>query len=167
MKHVVCFALLAIFGVLPGVAQSQDTETLRDILSEVRALHNDVRLSQMTQILLTEMEVQRGVVDKATQKRDDAKNRVSQLQMNEKSFATQIAQDEESAKTMTLDPVRQKQLDAQEQMLKSNIVNFKSQEDDAASALLDADSALRKEQAALQSIQDRLDDVVKKLQPAN
>jgi len=68
---------------------------------------------------------------------------------------------------MTLDPVRQKQLADQAQMMKVNMANFKSQEDDAQSAMLDADTALRKEQAALQSIQDRLDEVVKKLQPAN
>jgi multidrug resistance efflux pump len=126
-----------------------------------------VRLSQTTQILLTEMEVQRGVVDKALEKRDNARSRVSQLQMNEKSFAAQIAQNEENAKSMTLDPVRQKQLADQAQMMKVNMANFKSQEDDAQSAMLDADTALRKEQAALQSIQDRLDEVVKKLQPAN
>jgi hypothetical protein len=169
MKHVVCFALLVWFSVLPGLAQttSADTETLRDILTEIRALHNDVRLSQTTQILLAEMEVQRGAVDKAMEKRDNAKARVTNLQMNEKNFATQIAQDEENAKSMTLDPVRQKQLDAQAQMMKANMANFKSQEDDAASALMDAETALRKEQSTLQSIQDRLDDVVKKLQPAN
>jgi hypothetical protein len=167
MKHAVCFALLAMLSVLPGLAQSPDTETLRDILTEIRALHNDVRLSQTTQILLTEMEVQRGVVDKALEKRDNARSRVSQLQMNEKSFAAQIAQNEENAKSMTLDPVRQKQLADQAQMMKVNMANFKSQEDDAQSAMLDADTALRKEQAALQSIQDRLDEVVKKLQPAN
>jgi hypothetical protein len=167
MKYAVCFALLAMLSVLPGLAQSPDTETLRDILTEIRALHNDVRLSQTTQILLTEMEVQRGVVDKALEKRDNARSRVSQLQMNEKSFAAQIAQNEENAKSMTLDPVRQKQLADQAQMMKVNMANFKSQEDDAQSAMLDADTALRKEQAALQSIQDRLDEVVKKLQPAN
>jgi truncated hemoglobin YjbI len=167
MKHVVCFALLAMFGVLPGLAQSEDTETLRDILSEIRALHNDVRLSQTTQILLTELEVQRGVVDKATEKRDSARSRVSNLQMNEKNFAAQITQLEDNAKSMTLDPARQKQLADQAQMLKGNIASFKSQEDDAQSALMDAENALRKEQGALQSIQDRLDEVVKKLQPAN
>jgi hypothetical protein len=167
MKHMVCFALLAMFGVLPGLAQSPDTETLRDILSEIRALHNDVRLSQTTQILLTELEVQRGAVDKATEKRDNARSRLSNLQMSEKNFATEIAQDEENTKSLTLDPARQKQIADREQMLKANIAAFKSQEDDAQSALLDTETALRKEQSALQSIQDRLDEVVKKLQPAN
>ena len=169
MKHVVCLALLAWFSVLPGVAQSDsaNTETLRDILSEIRALHNDVRLSQTTQILLTEMEVQRGVVDKATEKRDNARNRLTQLQSTEKNFAAQIAQSEENARSLTLDPVRQKQLADQAQMLKANMANFKSQEDEAQSAALDAETTLRKEQSTLQGIQDRLDDVVKKLQPAN
>src|ERR1019366_2640374 len=101
-----------------------DSQTLQAILVEMRALHNDVRLGTTTQILLTEMEVQRGVVDKAMEKRDNARNRVSQLQMTEKNFAVQIAQNEENAKSMTLDPVRQKQLADQAQMMKANMANF-------------------------------------------
>jgi hypothetical protein len=168
MKHAATFALLAVLGVLPGFGQTAtqtDSQTLQAILVEMRALHNDVRLGTTTQILLTEMEVQRGVVDKALEKRDSARSRVSQMQMNEKNFAAQMAQNEENAKSMTLDPVRQKQFADQAQMLKSNMAIFKSQEDDAASALLDAESQLRKEQETFDGIQDQLNDVVKKLQP--
>src|ERR1035437_11104456 len=85
----------------------------------MRALHNDVRLGTTTQILLTEMEVQRGVVDKAREKRDNARSRVSQLQSTEKNFAAQIAQNDENAKSMTLDPVQQKRIADQVQMLRS------------------------------------------------
>ena len=169
MKHATTFVFLAVFGILPGFAQTPtqtDSQTLQAILTEMRALHNDVRLSATTQILLTEMEVQRGVVDKAMEKRDSARTRVSQLQMNEKNFATQISQFEDAAKT-TMDPVRQKQLADQTQNLKTTMANFKSQEDDATSASLDADSLLRKEQDTLSRIQDQLNDVVKKLQPGN
>jgi len=132
----------------------------------MRGIHNDVRLGQTTQILLTEMEVQRGVVDKAVEKRDGQRNRVSQLQLNEKNFAVQIEQDDENLKT-TLDPVLQKRLADQQQNLKQNMANFKTQEQDAASALQDAESTLRKEQETLSGIQDQLNEVVKKLQPVD
>jgi hypothetical protein len=141
-----------------------DAAVLREILVEMRGIHNDVRLGQTTQILLTELEVEHGVVDKALEKRDNARNRVSQLQMNEKNFAAQIAQMEQNASS-TIDPVQQKQMAQQEQMFKANIANFKSQEDDATTALQDAETALRKEQETLGGIQEQLDDVVKKLQP--
>jgi hypothetical protein len=141
-----------------------DSQTLQAILVEMRGIHNDVRLSQTTQILLTEMEVQRGIVDKAMEKRDNARTRLSQMQMNEKNFAIQIAQNEDAAKA-TLDAVQQQRLADQLQMLKRNMANFKSQEEDAVSAQQDAESALRKEQDTLQVIQDQLNEVVKKLQP--
>jgi hypothetical protein len=142
-----------------------DSQTLQAILVEMRAIHNDVRLSETTQILLTEMEVERGVVDRAMEKRDNARTRVSQLQANEKGMASTIDQSEENAKT-TLDPVQQKRFADQEQMLKTQMTNFKSQEQDAGNALADAENALRKEQETLSGIQGELDAVVKQLQPA-
>jgi len=169
MKHAATFVLLAVFGILPGFAQTPtqtDSQTLQAILTEMRALQNDVRLGATTQILLTEMELQRGVVDKAQEKRDSARSRVSQLQMNEKNFAAQLSQFEDAAKT-TMDPVRQKQLADQQQNLKTTMANFKSQEDDATNAALDTDSTLRKEQDTLSGIQEQLNEVVKKLQPAS
>ena len=175
MKLLAAIAMVGLLSAVPCLGQVEpgpstaaqtDSQTLQAILVEMRALHNDVRLSQTTQILLTEMEVQRGVVDKALEKRDSARSRVSQLQMNEKNFAAQIAQNEENAKA-TLDAVQQKRMADQETMLKANMANFKSQEDDATSAALDADTALRKEQDKLDGIQDQLNDVVKKLQPGS
>jgi chromosome segregation ATPase len=169
MRHIATLALLGIFGVVPVVGQQgqtamTDSQTLQAILVEMRGIHNDVRLSQTTQILLTELEVQHGVVDKATDKRDTARNRVSQLQSNQKQFAAQIAQIDESLKT-TIDPVLQKRLSDQMQNMKTTLATFKSQEDDTANAVQDAESALRKEQETLQGIQAQLDEVVKQLQP--
>jgi hypothetical protein len=86
--------------------------------------------------------------------------------MQEKNFATQIAQDDEAVKAM-MDPVQQKRMTDQQQNLKMNLANFKNQEQDAVSALQDAESTLRKEQDALSGIQDQLSEVIKKLQPAD
>ncbi len=165
MKKLAALVVVVLgCGVGWGQAAQTDSQTLQAILVEMRGIHNDVRLSQTTQILLTEMEVERGAVDKALEKRDNARSRVSMMQMSEKSFAAQIAQMEENAKT-TIDPVQQKRLADQLQNMKGNEVNVKGQEDDAASALQDAESALRKEQETLGGIQEQLDEVVKKLQP--
>lgn len=166
---VAALAALGVLGCGVGLGQTPtqtDSQTLQAILVEMRGMHNDVRLSQSSQILLAEMLMQHAVVDKAMEKRDDARNRASQLQTNEKNFAAQIAQDEDNAKSMTLDEVRQKQLADQETMLKAQLANFKSQEQDLANAALDADAALRKEQDALDNIQAQLDAVVKQLQPS-
>jgi Zn-dependent peptidase ImmA (M78 family) len=167
MKHIATFALLAIFSVPQSFSQTPtqtDSETLQAILVEMRGIHNDVRLSQTTQILLTELQVQHGVVDKAMERRDSARGKVSQMQMNERNFAAQIAQDEDNAKS-TMDPAQQKRLTDQEANLKTALASLKGQEDDAANAVEDAENALRKEQETLSGIQAQLDEVVKKLQP--
>ena len=168
MSKLATFALLGVLGTLPCVGQMSpgDSQTLKDLLSEVRSLHNDVRLSQTTQILLTEMEMQQGVVTRAMQKRDDARSRLSQIQAQQKNMTDQMARFEDRAST-TIDPTQKKQLADMQDNFKTNLVNLKSQEQDRSNELLDAEGALKKEQENLAAIQGQLDDVVRKLQPVN
>jgi hypothetical protein len=170
MKKFVAVVVMAVLGCRMGWAQTSaasgpDAPVLQEILTEMRGIHNDVRLSETTQILLTELEVQRGAVDKTMEKRDSARTRLSQLQMNEKNFTTQAARLEETAKT-TLDPVQYKRIEDQMENMKTTASTMKDQEPDAVTALQDAEGALRKEQETLDGIQDQLNNVVKLLQPA-
>jgi hypothetical protein len=169
MKHAATFALLAIVTVLPGFGQTQtqtDSQTLQAILVEIRGLHNDVRLSQTTQILLTELELQQTTVNRVMLKRDDAKNRVTQLQDNEKNFTVQMARFDDAANATT-DPQQKKQLTQQIDQLKTQVTAFKVQEQDRASDLVEAENALRREQDTLAGIQEQLNEVVKKMQPVS
>jgi uncharacterized phage infection (PIP) family protein YhgE len=170
MKYAATFALLAVFGMVPGFSQTsqgqEGSETLKEILTEIRGIHNDVRLSETTQILLTELEVQQTAVGKAMQKRDDLKNLVSQLQAQQKNIATQLARFQDNADA-TIDPVQKKQIEQAKDNFTAQLASMKSQEQDTTNDLAQADGALRKEQDTLQGIQDRLDDVVKKLQPVS
>jgi chromosome segregation ATPase len=167
MNYVAAFALLGILGVLPGLAQTSptDSQTLQAILTEMRSIHNDVRLSETTQILLTELEVQQTAVNRVTQKRDEARTKVSQIQNGEKNMAAEVARFDDSANA-TIDPAQKKQMTQNMDRIKSTLANMKSQEQDAQNELQDAEAALRKEQDTLAGIQDQLNDVVKKLQPA-
>jgi hypothetical protein len=169
MRHIATLALLGIFGVVPVVSQQgqpamTESQTLQAILVEMRSLHNDVRLSQTTQILLTELEVQQTSTNRAIQKRDDARNRVSQLQANEKNMAAQIARYDDASNT-AIDPQQKKQMANMIDNYKSSLPAMKSQEQDSANDLQDAENALRKEQDTLAGIQEQLNAVVKKMQP--
>jgi len=163
MGKVAMVAMVALLSAVPGWGQDQSDSQM---LIEMRGIHNDVRLSETTQILLTELEIQQTAVTRAMQKRDDAKNRVTQLQENEKNFAAQVARFDDLANTTT-DAQQKKQFAQQVDQLKSQLTLFKTQETDRANDLLDTENALRKEQDALQGIQDQLNDVVKKLQPVS
>ena len=167
MKYLAALALLGIVSVVPafGQASQTDSQTLQAILVEIRGMHNDVRLSQTTQILLAEMQMQQTVVNRALEKRDNLKSSVEQVQNQEKATTSQIAQFEERANA-TIDPAQKKQMTQIEDQIKSQLASLKSQEKDRANDLAEAESRLTKEQDPLSSIQDQLNAVVKKLQPA-
>jgi hypothetical protein len=175
MRLLAVFALVAMLSAVPcrgQAAQPQtptepqaDRQTLQQILTELRGIHNDVRLGQTSQILLTEMQMQHDVVSRARQKRDDLSNGLTQMQVQQKNFAVQLAQIDDAV-TAELDPARKKQLTDQENQFKAMIASMKTQEDKNADELHDAEAQLSKEQDTLDNIQAQLDAVVKLLQPA-
>jgi predicted RNase H-like nuclease (RuvC/YqgF family) len=164
MKHIAAFAFLAILSAMPCLAQSADSETLQAILAELRSMHNDVRLSATSQILLTELQLQQSTVDKARQHRDDLQNQVTQLQANQKNMAAQLANLDANS-TTPADAQQARQLQQTKDTIKAQSAAQKTQEDQRTNDLLDAESALRKAQDTLADIQSQLDTVVKKLQP--
>ena len=167
MKKIACCALVGFLCAMPCLGQSSpaDSETLKAILVEIRGLHNDVRLSETTQILLTELEVQQTVVNKAQSRCDDARNTLSQIRSQQKNLTVQLARFEEDAAPM-MDGEQKKRLTDMQANFKSSLVALKSQEQDRSNELMDAESALKKQQDTLSGVQDQLNDVVKKLQPA-
>jgi uncharacterized phage infection (PIP) family protein YhgE len=166
MKHIAAFAFLAILTAAPCLAQASqtDSETLQSILAELRGMHNDVRLSATSQILLAELQLQQSTVDKATQHRDDLQNQVNQLQANQKNMAAQLA-NLDATSTDAADGPQAKQLQQVKDNFKTQSANLKTQEDQRTNDLLDAEAALRKAQDSLADIQSQLDTVVRKLQP--
>jgi chromosome segregation ATPase len=167
MKQLATFAFIGILSVVPGFGQTSqtDSQTLQAILIELRGIHNDVRLSQTTQILLAELELQQTAVNRAQEKRDNLRSTVAQLQTQQKVVTGELARFEENAST-TVDPAEKKQNAQVQEQLKSQLTNLKAQEQDRSNELLDAEGRLGREQDALNAIQDQLNDVVKKLQPA-
>lgn len=165
MRHAFAATLLLLLAASPCLGQSGDSETLNSILGELRAIHNDVRLGQTTQILLTELELEQSAVQRALEKRDTAKTRLTQTQDTLKNFAAQQERLQDAADAAT-DPQQKKQMTQQMDQFKAQAAIFRSQEQDRSTELADAESALRKEQDTLGNIQDQLNAVVKKLQPA-
>ena len=167
MVRTAALFLFATATVLPGFAQtsSNDSQTLDAILAELRSMHNDVRLGQTTQILLTELVVQRNAVDRATQRRDDLRQRLTQVQSSEKNLTQQQAQLEDQL-SKTIDPALLKRYGDTQNQIKAALLSQAQQEKDWSNDLIDAENALRKEQDTLQGIQDQLSGVIRKLQPA-
>jgi chromosome segregation ATPase len=166
MKRVAIFALFGVLSVLPGFAQTNqtDSQTLQAILTEVRAIHNEVRLSQTTELLLTELGIQQTAVNRATQRRDDFRSKVMEIQAHKKGVAGRLDHFHPEAETS---PAEKKEVADMQESLKNELEGLKSQELQRSNDLQEAETSLRREQGTLDDIQAQLSDVVKKLQPVS
>jgi chromosome segregation ATPase len=129
-------------------------------------MHNDVRLSQTTPILLAVYQVQQGVVTRATQRRDDLRSKLAEIKSHMNEVDTQIAKTEEEALKTSDHNQKQGLTDMAENLKSLELAPLKKQEQDTTNDLQDAETALAKEQNTLTGIKNQLDNIVKKLQPA-
>ena len=167
IRAALIFPLIGLCFSAPGFAQApqSDSATLHAILAELRGIHDDMRLTQVSQILLTELQTQQTVVNAATDRADKAQLRLSDLQQNEKTTTATLAGAEDMARNAQ-DSTQSEALSQQVDSLKAALAATKAREEGAATILQTAQSQLRIAQDALDDIQQRLDAVVKKLQPA-
>ena len=169
MNRIPRLALLTLLSVTPlfGQTNQPDSQTLQQILVELRSMHHDLRLSQTMPILLAEYQVQQGVVARATQRRDDLRSKLAQIKSKMSEVDTQITKTEEEALTTSDHDQKLNLTDMAENLKSLELAPLKKQEQETTNDLDDAENTLAKEQNMLSGIQARLDDVVKQLQPIN
>jgi hypothetical protein len=85
MKLLLCVALtVAIPGICAGQSASLSEQTLQAILSELRAIHADMRVetarTQSMELLLAESQVQAATVTRAVERVDAARSKTSDVQ---------------------------------------------------------------------------------------
>ncbi len=166
MKRTEILAVLAVLALsvtMPAFSQASqsDSQTVQAILFELRGIHNDMRLTAMSQILLTELQVQQTVVNAATERVNGRRLELSDLQVGENQQSTDLAGLQELLGEEK-DPDRAKiQID----QLKAVMATFKAKEAGLGTNLQTAESQLRSAQDTLDDIQRRLDETLKKLQP--
>lgn len=164
--HSAFAALLAFASSFPCLAQSSDSanKTLLAILAEIRSIHEDIRATESTQILLTELEMQQSVVNRAIEHFDEARSRLLQIQQDEKGLVAELNRVKEQLNQAT-DPGEQKHLADEVERNKSNLAALKSEEQLRSTALQEAQERLRNAEEALDSTQSELNDMVKRLSP--
>jgi chromosome segregation ATPase len=151
-----------------GVAQTQDTEaqTLRQILGELRAIHEDMRVTETTQLLVAELQMQQAAVNRATESTDNARGRLNQLHLDQKRAADDLARVEDQLdKSQILDERNaiSQELDRQ----KSNVAALKNAERDTNTTLLDMEQRLQNAQDKLASIEAELNAAISRLGPTS
>jgi hypothetical protein len=92
---------LALLFATTGFAQtnSNDSDTLKSLLSEVRMLRQDLRTTtvaaQRAQILVYRAQAQEAVVRRMQERVDDTRSRLAQIQTEQRNRASSIKQFEE------------------------------------------------------------------------
>ena len=157
-----CFAL-----VVPGSAQNRDpnSQTLQEILTELKAIHDDMRVTESTQILLAELEMQQAVVNRATENVDAARSKLLDLQRDQKLFAYELARAEERLDKSTNEDEK-KSLTEEIERHKGNAAALKLEEQRRMTTLQEMEERLKTAQDSIESINRELSAIIARFQPS-
>ena len=152
--------LLLITAPVFGQAAPTESQTLQDLLHEVRQLRRDLQASittaQRAQIVLYHMQSQQMIVARVQQRVDDARAKLSEVQANRRSLETQIKVDED-LKDRTQNATERKEYEDVLPRLKARLDVLGAEEQQAQNREIEAENQLQTEQAKLDILQSELD----------
>jgi DNA repair exonuclease SbcCD ATPase subunit len=157
-------ALLATSASAFGQAASSDTQTLQALLSEVRALRQELRAAlnrtQSVQILLARFQVQEGVVAKASDRLNESRQKVFDTHVQQKELAVEAKRLEDALNGAD---TSQQQADLQERIkhAKSELEVAGNIAQQQQTAEIQAEQQLRDEQDRLAAIETQLDELIR------
>jgi DNA repair exonuclease SbcCD ATPase subunit len=168
MKRIILAVIagLAITSTCGAQADPTDSQTLQAILSEVRQLrselHSEQAQNQTMQILLFQMQTYQSAINRATQRTDDARSKLSEVLEGERRNATDISRDEDSLRDAQ-DEADKKRIASDIDRLKAGLASFKMMEQDRITVLQQAEAQLQKAQDAFDTVQNQLGQLLKGL----
>ena len=170
MKLLFYVALgIATPGICVGQAASPSEQSLQAILSELRAIHADMRVetarTQSMELLLAELQVQAATVARAVQRVDAARSKTNEVQEGIQHTVADMTRVEEAQKTAATEADKDR-LASEMDRLKGGLSFIKKLEQDRLSNQQEAESSLRKAQDAYDAIEDQLSALMKTLRTA-
>lgn len=158
--------LLGTPAVAFGQADSSDSQTLHALLSEVRALHQDLLSSmarvQKAQILLSRLQTQRETVARASDRLSTVRGRLSDAQDHQKRAAADIKRIE-GALSAEENLMQQKQLRDVLNHLKSDLEDWTAKDQQLQTEEIQAEQQLQTEQDKFTMLDAQLDELVRSL----
>src|SRR5207249_1751068 len=163
--------LLLIATPVLGQSASTDSQTLQALLSEVRQLRHDLQTTtiaaQRAQILLYRLQGQEAAVTRASQKVDDARARITEMQSNRAKLTSDIRRHEDFVSGTENSPAERKQVEEVLTQLKGKLASLENEEQQRQTREIEAEDQLRTERAKLGELQDQLDRLEKVLESTN
>ena len=107
---------------------------MHEILAELRAIHDDLRVSETTQLLVAELRIQQNVVSRDTESVDTASAKLDEVRRIEKQEADHLEQAEDRI-DKTTNAAERNNLSGEIAAEKSNIIAWKEAEHDCSMTL--------------------------------
>lgn len=154
-------------------ARQDDSQTLRDLLSEVRQLRQDLQTTtiaaQRAQILIYRLQGQEAAVARSSQRLTEARDQLARVRDAREHTASEIKRDEELADNTENPPAgaKRKELEAVLAQHKSRLESLQNEEQQKQAQEIDAEQQLRAEEDKLSNLHDQLDRLEKALANAS
>jgi hypothetical protein len=152
--------LLLCISTVRGQTTTTESQSLQALLAEVHRLRQDLQTAALdarrAQILIYRLYVQEAAVERATQRLDEAKSGLDQLQAQKKYQAAQI-KSYEDMKDNAEDANQRKRLDDSISYLRTQIEELVPIEQETQTKKIHLEEQWRIEQAKLEQLQDELD----------
>jgi chromosome segregation ATPase len=159
------FGVVALLGLsLPALGQgsSPDTQTLQALLSEVRALRQELRgalnRAQNTQIVLARLQIQEAVLSRAADRLNQARQKLSDTQLHQKELGLEQKRLEDTPPAT--DPQEQSDLLDKINQVKSDLEVTTRVAHEQQSAEIQAEQQMREEQDKLNALENQLDELL-------
>jgi chromosome segregation ATPase len=164
LTRVLLIAALTLTSAVVGVGQTQDdpSHTLQQILAELRSIHDDMRVTQTTQLLVAELDIQQSIVNRDMENVDNASAKLNDIKRIEKQMTDQLAQAEERLDS-TSNLAEQSNISAEIRSHKSEITAVQAAEHDYTTTLQNMQQRLQGAQDKLEGIQAELNAAISRL----
>src|SRR5260221_14155368 len=115
-----------------GQTTTGDSQTLQALLSEVRQLRQDLQTTtiagQRVQILIYRLQGQEAAVARASQRLDEAREKVARIQDERKHVATDVKQQEDFISNTENPPTQRKELEGVLPQFKTKLESVETEE---------------------------------------
>lgn len=158
------FLCVSVSASAYGQAQDSESQLLRNILAELRAIHQDMQVTETTQLLVAELQMQQGVVNRATETADNAREKLNQIHFDQLHTASDMARAQDQFDKSS-SAGEKEGLTHEIERAKSNIADLKIAERDQNAAVQDADQRLQAAKDKLEGIEAELSAAISHLSP--
>jgi hypothetical protein len=137
-----------------------ETRTMEAVLSEIRQLRQDLRAAAVAtrkaQIVIYRLHVQQGVVERATERLETAKNSLSQLE-SQKKYQTEEIKRLEELRDNASNEQQRNQFEVYLSQLRASLETSGPEEQELQAKQIECEAELRAEQVKWERLQDELD----------